>query len=208
VTLHVPCVADTRKFVAHDSDGVLLEDIEAELSRIFVVLSDVHLDSPTVMEKLRVLLGGYAQMDPPPACFVLMGNFFSTPPGNAGGTDRGLASHCFAQLGSLIQEFPALAEETQFVLVVSARPGRCIPCLSLVYPDPVGMARRAVCVCVCVCVSRACVRASAEFVRSRRCPCMIAAGADGPRPVPRARPAPAAATLFHCRSRRGGPAFV
>ena len=93
------------------------EDMEAELSRLFVTLSDVHLDQPAVMEKLRVLLTGYAMMEPPPAAFVLMGNFFTRPSGNSGGLDRQAASRCFADLAALINEFPALVEESEFVLV-------------------------------------------------------------------------------------------
>ena len=78
------------------------------------------------MEKLRVLFGGYAQTEPPPACFVLMGNFFSNPPGNSGGISRELAAQCFASLASLINEFPGLVEQSEFVLVPGPRdPGPC-----------------------------------------------------------------------------------
>ena len=93
------------------------EEMESELSRLVITLSDVHLDSPVVMEKLRVLLGGYAMMEPPPATFVLMGNFFTAPTGNSGGLDRAAASQYFADLGALINEFPALVSDSEFVLV-------------------------------------------------------------------------------------------
>ena len=49
-----------------------MADVLRGYGRLFVVLSDVHLDSPIVMEKLRVVLSGYAMMETPPACFVCL----------------------------------------------------------------------------------------------------------------------------------------
>ena len=50
---------------------VRLEE-EAE-ETMFVMLSDVHLDSPEVMHKLRLMFEGFSMVDTPPAMFVLMG---------------------------------------------------------------------------------------------------------------------------------------
>lgn len=111
-------LGNTNLFGGSDPRAVEMDDeMDNELSRLVITLSDVHLDNPTVMGKLRVLLGGYSMMEPPPAAFVLMGNFFAQPTGSSGGLDRQAASQYFADLGALINEFPVLAQESQFVLV-------------------------------------------------------------------------------------------
>ncbi|KAA8582074.1 hypothetical protein FQN60_008814 [Etheostoma spectabile] len=46
---------------------------------MFVIVSDVWLDSVEVMEKLNIMFSGYATM--PPTCFILCGNFSSAPYG-------------------------------------------------------------------------------------------------------------------------------
>lgn len=93
---------------------------------MFVILSDVHLDNSTVLEKLMTLLRGFQRMDPLPL-FVLMGNFTST------------VSHpktvlgCFEELALLISKnFPRLAEKARFVFV----PGPKDPGLGQVLPRP------------------------------------------------------------------------
>lgn len=47
------------------------------MDRLIIILSDIHIDKPAAREKLRALLEGYAMMEPPPSCFVFLGNFFS-----------------------------------------------------------------------------------------------------------------------------------
>jgi hypothetical protein len=86
-------LGNTNLFGGSDPRAVEMDDeMDNELSRLVITLSDVHLDNPTVMGKLRVLLGGYSMMEPPPAAFVLMGNFFAQPTGSSGGLDRQAAS--------------------------------------------------------------------------------------------------------------------
>uniref|UniRef100_A0A7N8WSE5 DNA polymerase II subunit 2 n=1 Tax=Mastacembelus armatus TaxID=205130 RepID=A0A7N8WSE5_9TELE len=46
---------------------------------MFVIVSDVWLDSVEVMDKLNIMFSGYAAM--PPTCFIFCGNFSSTPYG-------------------------------------------------------------------------------------------------------------------------------
>ncbi|XP_061651406.1 DNA polymerase epsilon subunit 2 [Phyllopteryx taeniolatus] len=48
---------------------------------MFVMVSDVWLDSVEVMEKLNLMFSGYAAM--PPTCFILCGNFSSVPYGKS-----------------------------------------------------------------------------------------------------------------------------
>ena len=53
---------------------------------MFVLLADIWLDRPEVLPALRVVLDGFASMEgAPPALFVLMGDFQSTPFGPASG---------------------------------------------------------------------------------------------------------------------------
>ncbi|CAM9757558.1 unnamed protein product [Phaeothamnion confervicola] len=92
----------------------------AELGRraadaMFVILSDVHLDRPDVLDKLRALFRGFAGLSPPPV-FVLMGNFTSTPVSHAPESVGQLAGH-FAALAAVIAETPRLAESARFVFV-------------------------------------------------------------------------------------------
>uniref|UniRef100_A0A3Q3JZ54 DNA polymerase II subunit 2 n=1 Tax=Monopterus albus TaxID=43700 RepID=A0A3Q3JZ54_MONAL len=46
---------------------------------MFVIVSDVWLDSVDVMDKLNIMFSGYAAL--PPTCFILCGNFSSAPYG-------------------------------------------------------------------------------------------------------------------------------
>ncbi|XP_061700930.1 DNA polymerase epsilon subunit 2 isoform X2 [Syngnathoides biaculeatus] len=48
---------------------------------MFVLVSDVWLDSVEVMEKLNLMFSGYAEV--PPTCFVFCGNFSSVPYGKS-----------------------------------------------------------------------------------------------------------------------------
>lgn len=54
-------------------------EIEDE-GAMFVVVSDVWLDKPAVLDRLRQMFDGYSAMEPPPI-FVFMGNFLSQPYG-------------------------------------------------------------------------------------------------------------------------------
>jgi DNA polymerase epsilon subunit 2 len=101
----------------HYSTEAQEDELEEQLSRLMIIMSDVHLDNPTVMEKFRTLLEGYAMMEPPPSCFVLLGNFFSQPVGVSGGVGMQTASQYFSDLGAMVNEFPELVEATEFVLV-------------------------------------------------------------------------------------------
>ncbi|XP_065057553.1 DNA polymerase epsilon subunit 2-like [Rhopilema esculentum] len=110
------CVAASEK----------LKKIEQEnQDAMFVFLSDVWLDQPKVMAKLRILFGGYAEV--PPTLFVLCGNFCSKPYGtNYFKTMKGL----FQDLANLIAEFQSLVENSRFVFVPGPQdpgPGNILP---------------------------------------------------------------------------------
>ena len=94
-------------------------ELEAE-EAMFVVLSDVHLDSPQVMHKLRLLFDGFSAvcapdpdtgepMSAPPSVFIFFGNFSSQPFGKDS-SDVAEYKRNFDALADLILEFPQLHE--------------------------------------------------------------------------------------------------
>lgn len=101
-------------------------------SAFMVILSDVWLDKPTVLEKLKTLFSGF--QDNPPACFVLMGNFMSRPfQFGMQQNDRELYRKGFDRLADIIKQFPAyISGETKFIFV----PGPQDPGIGNVLPRP------------------------------------------------------------------------
>ncbi|XP_046858107.1 DNA polymerase epsilon subunit 2-like [Xenia sp. Carnegie-2017] len=92
---------------------------------MFVILSDVWLDLPKVMAKLRVLFNGYASV--PPTLFIFCGNFISKP---FGSKHSWKLRECFNDLSDLISEFPSLVESSRFVFVPGPQdpgPGNILP---------------------------------------------------------------------------------
>lgn len=92
---------------------------------MFVFLSDVYLDQPRVMDKLRTMFAGYSSM--PPSLFVLCGNFNSQP---YGPNQYKVLKESFQAFASLVAEFPPLLEGTRFVFVPGPQdpgPGNIIP---------------------------------------------------------------------------------
>lgn len=94
---------------------------------MIVFLSDVWLDDAKVMEKLRVLFTGYAEM--PPTCFVFSGNFSSQL--TSAKRNRALKEN-LSSLADLLSEFPNLVKSSKFVFV----PGPNDPGLSHILPRP------------------------------------------------------------------------
>lgn len=92
---------------------------------MFVMLSDVWLDQPRVMEKLRALFSGYSTM--PPAMFILCGNFTSEPHGPSHYHTLKRSFQAFAKLAA---EFSPLIENSRFVFVPGPQdpgPGNILP---------------------------------------------------------------------------------
>ncbi|XP_059179397.1 DNA polymerase epsilon subunit 2-like isoform X2 [Physella acuta] len=105
-----------------------LAQIEAEnTDAMFVLLSDVWLDHPKVMEKLNVLFKGYS--DFPPTAFIICGNFLSSPK---------VLSHaktltdCFRDLGNMLSNYPKIVSSSQLIFV----PGSNDPGHSTILPRP------------------------------------------------------------------------
>lgn len=96
-------------------------------SAAIAFLSDVWLDSQVVLEKLRQLFMGF--VDHPPVCFVFCGKFLSKYD-CSGNID--LLKDSFKNLVDLLQEFPSIVQQSQFVFVPSLQD----PLLTSVYPKP------------------------------------------------------------------------
>ena len=96
---------------------------------MFVIISNVHIDLPEVMAKLRVLFKGFKSA--PPTLFVFIGNFTSRPFGQGHDDAAELRRH-FDALAALIAEFPTIVEASKFVFV----PGPNDPGAASVLPRP------------------------------------------------------------------------
>lgn len=84
---------------------------------MMVILSDVHLDNPAVIDKLEVLLQGFAEVQAP-LLFVFLGNFLSVPLGygvEGGGAQR-MKAACKA-LANTIRKFDNLRQNARFVFL-------------------------------------------------------------------------------------------
>ena len=95
---------------------------------MFVVMSDVHLDKPSVLEKLETLFEGFQEMDPLPI-FVLMGNFCSVPIARDG--PKAVMAN-FDDLANVIAKFPRIASQGKFIFV----PGPNDPGMADILPRP------------------------------------------------------------------------
>ena len=87
----------------------------AEQDRI-VILSDVHLDRPEVLDNLHTVLKGFSSLDALPSTFVLMGNFQSYD-ANAPATNISRIRDNFATLGRIIRQYPSLLQHSRFLIV-------------------------------------------------------------------------------------------
>ena len=108
--------------------NVKLQKLEKEMDdAMFVFLSDVWLDKANVLEKLEKVFAGYAEQ--PPTCFVLMGNFLSTPYGN---DETNILKNHLKTLADIISEHEELLEKSTFVFV----PGPTDPGFTNIFPRP------------------------------------------------------------------------
>ncbi|CAL8111184.1 unnamed protein product [Orchesella dallaii] len=105
-----------------------LEILEREQEgTTFVILSDLHLDNVTAMDKLRILFDGYA--DSPPCLFIFMGNFLAEP---HGAQSAKTLRDQFNTLGDVISEFKTINDNSQFVFL----PGPSDPGFVNIFPRP------------------------------------------------------------------------
>lgn len=91
------------------------QEIDHGEDGMFVVLSDVYLDNPAVIEKIERMLEGYSDFNPLPI-FVFMGNFTSKPLSSASEGTKAMISY-FEDLANVICKFPNMAKEGRFVFI-------------------------------------------------------------------------------------------
>uniref|UniRef100_A0A7N8WW56 DNA polymerase epsilon subunit n=1 Tax=Mastacembelus armatus TaxID=205130 RepID=A0A7N8WW56_9TELE len=94
---------------------------------MFVIVSDVWLDSVEVMDKLNIMFSGYAAM--PPTCFIFCGNFSSTPYGK---TQIKSLKESLKALADAICSYPSIHSSSRFVFV----PGPEDPGPATILPRP------------------------------------------------------------------------
>ncbi|MCI4382889.1 hypothetical protein PGIGA_G00019850 [Pangasianodon gigas] len=94
---------------------------------MFVIISDLWLDSVEVLEKIQTMFSGYSAM--PPTCFIFCGNFSSAPYGKS--QIKSLKESLKA-LADLICEHPSIHNSSRFVFV----PGPEDPGPSTILPRP------------------------------------------------------------------------
>ena len=96
---------------------------------MFVFISDLWLDRPEVISRLKKLLLGYSAM--PPTAFVFMGNFMASTSEN-GPAKTKLFKDLFKSLGDVIIEHKELLPQSKFIFV----PGPNDPGFANIYPRP------------------------------------------------------------------------
>lgn len=111
------------------SDKKLLRLENEDESSMIVFLSDVWLDKPEVMTRLKTLFTGYSSM--PPTAFILMGNFMHSVT-ESGPQRIKVFKDLMKNLADLLQEFRTLLQDSKFILV----PGPTDPGFSNIYPRP------------------------------------------------------------------------
>ncbi|EGD72114.1 hypothetical protein PTSG_00131 [Salpingoeca rosetta] len=94
----------TNFFGGHfkEDDRAALIEEEMTQDSMFVILSDVWLDKPEVLAKLRTLFEGYSGAEPETVKYILMGNFLSAPYGKDA---RQTLEQCFNELADIIAQF-------------------------------------------------------------------------------------------------------
>lgn len=98
---------------------------------MFVIVSNVHIDQPEVMAKLRELFQGFAESKSTPTMFLFIGNFTSRPFGQGHDDTAELRRH-FDALAALINDYPVLVKDSKFIFV----PGPTDPGAGSVLPRP------------------------------------------------------------------------
>mmetsp|Transcript_12271 Transcript_12271/g.27558 ORF Transcript_12271/g.27558 Transcript_12271/m.27558 type:complete len:260 (+) Transcript_12271:3-782(+) len=88
---------------------------EAADGQMMVVLSDVQLDKPLVLEKLALVLEGFENNGSEPL-YVLMGSFISKPISRSPG-GREVVEGAFDALADVIARYPRQASMAKFLLV-------------------------------------------------------------------------------------------
>lgn len=84
-------------------------------SQMIVILSEIHLDKPIVLEKLQKVFEGFEQNEIYPL-YILIGSFFSKYLYRSNGGKQMMKS-CFMELGNMISQYPNQVERSKFLFV-------------------------------------------------------------------------------------------
>ena len=98
-------------------------------SSMLVFLSDVWLDKPDVLTRLKRLFTGYSAM--PPAAFIFMGNFMASS-SESGPLRIKTFKDLLKNLADLLNEHKELTEQSKFIFI----PGPNDPGHANIYPRP------------------------------------------------------------------------
>lgn len=93
----------------------MLELERAAETTVMVILSDVQLDKPLVIEKLQKIFEGFEQTEAEPL-FIIMGSFISKPISRTV-YGRAAIKAAFSSLADIIEKCPRLSKEGKFLLI-------------------------------------------------------------------------------------------
>lgn len=99
-----------RKLLGPDSE---IEDMQRKM----VIMSELHLDDPTTLSALRMVLEEYSEKEHPPMTFLLMGNFSSKASLAGSGTGSIEYKELFNDLAAVLSDFPSLLRSSTWVFV-------------------------------------------------------------------------------------------
>ena len=117
VSLSAMCIDDPYSLCIRRQRRLEMSIMEEQaIDSSIIIMSDIELDRPLVLEKLQRVFEGYenSQCREPPI-FVLMGNFANKPATAPGG--REVVEDAFSSLADVIANCPRLAKNAKFVLV-------------------------------------------------------------------------------------------
>ncbi|TPX59514.1 DNA-directed DNA polymerase [Powellomyces hirtus] len=114
-------------------EQVILEKIESSMTDVmFVIVSDVWLDQPRVVMKLRQLFDGFSsEAAIRPLAFIFIGSFISTPY-IFDGASAAAYRDCWNTLADLLSDFHDLAQNCHFIFI----PGPNDPWNANILPRP------------------------------------------------------------------------
>lgn len=101
--------------------GTFAEALQIE-SRIqstsfFLACSEVRLDKPETLVRLKQMLSGFLAVNSLPSCLILMGSFLSKATWKRGDTNKALVIQYFDSLADTLSQFPTIMKSCHVVLV-------------------------------------------------------------------------------------------
>lgn len=87
---------------------------EAE-DQMVVIISEIHLDKPLVLEKLEAVFRGFEESSLTPL-YILIGSFFSKSYFTINGGKQ-IMKNCFQQLSEILAKYPLQSTESKFLFI-------------------------------------------------------------------------------------------